>query len=52
VKWNWFKFGTRRVFDLADHDPVIESWISQSRDPVAGEDSAGPVTAPGVVLDV
>ncbi|GAB2753365.1 hypothetical protein UB45_11330 [Terrabacter sp. 28] len=52
VRWNWFKVETRRVLDMGDDGRVVESWVSQSREPVAGEDTAGPVTAAGVVLDV
>jgi Domain of unknown function (DUF4440) len=51
VAWHWFKVTVRRSLEL-DNACVVESWISQSRDPVAGEDDSRPVEAAGVVLDV
>lgn len=52
VTWNWFEVEVRRVVEVGDDTRVVESWISQSREPVEGEDARGPVTASGVVLDV
>ena len=51
VTWHWFEVALRRSLEL-DNACVVESWISQSRDPVAGEDASQPVVAAGVVLDV
>lgn len=52
VTWNWFKVDVRRVIEIGNDTRVVESWISQSRQPVDGEEAAAPVTASGVVLDV
>jgi len=51
VTWNWFQIEVHRELEVGD-TAVVESWISQSRDPVAGEADSGPVTAKGLVLDV
>ncbi len=51
ISWHWFKVSVQRELDL-DNVRVVESWVSQSRDPVAGEDASRPVLGEGVVLDV
>jgi hypothetical protein len=51
VTWNWFQIAISRQLDLGD-TRVVESWISQSREPVAGEEDSAPVTGAGRVLDV
>lgn len=51
ITWHWFKVNVQRELDLGDVR-VVESWVSQSRDPVAGEDASRPVLGEGVVLDV
>ncbi len=51
IAWHWFNVTVRRAVEL-DNACVVESWISQSRDPVPGEDDSRPVAAAGVVLDV
>jgi hypothetical protein len=52
VTWNWFKINVRRVIEIGDDTRVVESWISQSREPAEGEDATGPLESSGVVLDV
>jgi ketosteroid isomerase-like protein len=51
ITWHWFKVTVQRELDLGNVR-VVESWVSQSRDPVTGEDASQPVLAEGVVLDV
>lgn len=51
ITWHRFKISVQRELDLGDVR-VVESWVSQSRDPVAGEDASRPVLGEGVVLDI
>jgi hypothetical protein len=51
VTWNWFEVDVLRQLNLGD-TRVVEFWVRQSRQAVAGEDPDHPVTAAGVVLDV
>ncbi|WP_460626782.1 DUF4440 domain-containing protein [Intrasporangium mesophilum] len=51
VTWNWFQIAISRQLDLGD-TRVVESWISLSREPVAGEEEAEPVIGAGRILDI
>jgi hypothetical protein len=51
VTWNWFQVDVGRQVDLGD-TRVVELWVSLSREAVAGESVASPVTGAGPILDV
>lgn len=50
VTWLWFRVEVLRTIAL-DDVVIVESLISQSREPTVEEGVRGPVTAEGIVVD-